>query len=56
MDDVNILEIPVDEVAPEDLPEQVIVPRRIPVKSDEESSIDPDPILTTIDETGARYR
>ena len=52
MDDVNVLEIPADEVAPEDLPEQVIVHRCIPVESVEESSIDPDPILTTIDETG----
>ena len=52
MDDVNVLEILADEVAPEDLPEQVIIHRRIPVESDEESSIDPDPILTTIDEMG----
>ena len=52
MDNVNVLEIPADEVAPEDLPERVIVHRHIPVESDEESSIDPDPILTTIDETG----
>ena len=52
MDDVNVLEIPADEVAPEDLPEWVIIHRCIPVESDEESSIDPDPILTTIDETG----
>ena len=52
MDNVNVLEIPADEVAPEDLPECVIVRRQIPVESDEESSIDPDPILTTIDETG----
>ena len=52
MDDVNVLEIPADEVAPEDLPEWVIVHRRIPVESDEESSIDTDPVLTTIDETG----
>ena len=52
MDDVNVLEIPADEVAPEDLPERVIVHRHIPVESDEESSIDAEPILTTIDETG----
>ena len=52
MDDVNVLEIPADEVAPEDLPEQVIVRRCIPVESDEESSIDTDPVLTTIDEMG----
>ena len=52
MDDVNVLEIPADEVAPEDLPERVIVHRRIPIESDKESSIDPDPILTTIDEMG----
>ena len=52
MDDVNVLEIPADEVAPEDLPERVIVHWHIPVKSEEESSIDTDPVLTTIDETG----
>ena len=48
MDNVNVLEIPADEVAPEDLPEQVIVHRRIPVES-EENSINTDPVLTTID-------
>ena len=53
MDDVNVLEIPVEEVPPKDLPEQIIVRRRIPVESDEESSTNPDPILTTIDETGS---
>ena len=53
MDDVDIVEIPADEVAPKDLPEQVIIRRRIPVESDEESGTDPDPILTTIDETGS---
>ena len=53
MDDVNILEIPAEEVPPEDLPEQIIVCRWIPVESDEESSTDPDPILTTIDEMGS---
>ena len=53
MDDVNILEIPQEEVPHEDLPERIIVRRWIPVESDEESSTDPDPILTTIDETGS---
>ena len=53
MDDVNVVEIPVEEVSPEDLPERIIVCQCIPVESDEESSTDPDPILTTIDETGS---
>ena len=53
MDDVNVLEIPEEEIPPEDLPEQIIIHRQIPVESDEESSTDPDPILTTIDETGS---
>ena len=53
MDNVNILEIPADEISPEDLPERIIIRRHIPVESDEESSTDPDPILTTIDETGS---
>ena len=46
------MEIPADEVAPEDLPQRVIVHRRVPIESDEESIIDPD-TLTTIDETGS---
>ena len=53
MDDVNVLEIPAEEVSPKDLPERIIVRRHIPVESDEESGTDPDPILTTIDETGS---
>ena len=52
MDDIDTVEIPADQVAPEDLPQCVIVHRRVPIKSDEESIIDPD-ILTTIDETGS---
>ena len=52
MDDMNVLKIPADEAAHEDLPEQVIVCWRIPVESEEESSVDTDPVLTTIDETG----
>ena len=52
IDDVNVLEIPAVDISPEDLPERIIVQRQIPVESDKESSIDPDPILTTIDETG----
>ena len=53
MDDVNVLELPAEDVSPEDLPEWIIVWRCIPVESDEESSTDSDPILTTIDETGS---
>ena len=53
MDDMNVLEIPAEEVPPKDLPEWIIVYRRIPVESDEESSTDPDPILTTIDKMGS---
>ena len=52
MDDIDTVEIPADEVAPEDLPQRVIIHRRVPIESDEESTIDPD-ILTTIDETGS---
>ena len=52
MDDVNVLEIPADEVAPKDLPGRVIVHQCIPIESEEESSVDTDPVLTTIDETG----
>ena len=52
MDDIDTVEIPADQVTPEDLPEWVIVHRRVPIKSDEESIIDPD-VLTTIDETGS---
>ena len=51
MDDVNVLEIPAEDVSPEDLLEWIIVQRCIPVESDEESSTDPNPIRTTIDET-----
>ena len=52
IDNVNVLEIPVEDVSPEDLLEWIIVQGRIPVESDEESSTNPDPILTTIDEKG----
>ena len=52
MDDVNVLEIPAEDVSPEDLLERIVIHRCIPVESDEESSIDPDPILTTLDEMG----
>ena len=52
MDNVKHLEIPVEEVSPEELLERIIVRRQIPVESDEESGTDPDPILTTIDEMG----
>ena len=53
MDDVNVLGIPEEEIPHEDLLEWIIIHRWIPVESDEESSTDPDPILTTIDETGS---
>ena len=52
MDDISTVEILADQVAPEDLPQRVIINRRVPIESDEESIIDPD-ILTTIDETGS---
>ena len=42
MDDVNILEIPAEEVSLEDLLEWIIICRWIPVESDEESGTDPD--------------
>ena len=53
MDDIDTVKIPADQVAPEDLPQRVLVRRRVPIESDEESIIDPDAILTTIDETGS---
>ena len=52
MANINTVEIPADQFAPEELPQRVIVNRRVPIESDEESTIDPD-ILTTIDETGS---
>ena len=52
MDDISTVEILADQVAPEDLPQRVIINRRVPIESDEESIIDPD-ILTTIDEMGS---
>ena len=52
MDDIDTVEIPADQVAPEDLLQRVIVHRHVPIESDEESIIDPD-ILTTIDEMGS---
>ena len=52
MDDIDTVEILADEVAPEDLPQHVLIHRCVPIKSDEESIIDPD-VLTTIDETGS---
>ena len=52
MANINTVEIPADQFAPEELPQRVIVNRRVPIESDEESVIDPD-ILTTIDETGS---
>ena len=42
MEDIDIVEIPADEVDPEDLPQHVIVHRHVPIESDEESIIDPD--------------
>ncbi len=52
LDEVETVEIPADQVAPEDLPQRVIIRRRIPIESDEEDVTDPDH-LTTIDETGS---
>ena len=52
MTDIDTVEIPADQFAPEDLPQCVIINRRVPIESDEESIIDHD-ILTTIDETGS---
>ena len=52
MNDIDTVEILADQVAPEDLPQHVIVHRHVPIKSDEESIINPD-ILTTIDEMGS---
>ena len=52
MGDIDTVEIPADKVTPEDLPQHVVIHRRVPIESDEESIIDPD-ILTTIDETGS---
>ena len=49
---LSTVEIPADQVAPEDLTQRVIVHRHVPIKLDEESIIDPN-ILTTIDETGS---
>ena len=50
MDDIDTVEIPADKVTHEDLPQRVVIHRHVPIKSDEESIIDPD-VLTTIDET-----
>ena len=52
MDDIDTVEIPADQVAPEDLPQRVLIHRHVPIESNEESITDPD-ILTTIDETGS---
>ena len=52
MNDIDTVEILADQVAPEDLPQRVIIHRHVPIDSDEESIINPD-ILTTIDETGS---
>ena len=52
MTNIDTVEIPADQFAPEELPQRVIINRRVPIESDEESIIDPD-ILTTIDETGS---
>ena len=52
MSNIDTVEIPADQVAPEELPQRVIVQRRVPIESDEESIIDTD-VLTTIDETGS---
>ena len=51
MANIDTVEIPADQFAPEELPQCVIINRQVPIESDEESIIDPN-ILTTIDETG----
>ena len=48
MTNIDTVEILADQVAPEELPQCVIVHRRVPIELDEESIIDTD-ILTTID-------
>ena len=52
MSNIDTVEIPADQVAPEELPQRVVVQRCVPIESDEESIIDTD-VLTTIDETGS---
>ena len=53
MEDVNVLEIPADEVAPEDLPERIVVRQAHSLLSlTRKVVLDPEPVLTTLDETG----
>ena len=51
--DEDILDVSGEEVPPEELPEWIIVCQRIPVDPEETGSIDPGPVLTTINETGS---
>ena len=52
VDDEDILDVSGEEVPPGELPEWIIVRRQIPVDPEETGSTDPDPVLTTINETG----
>ena len=54
--DEDVLDVSGEEVPPEELVEWVIIHRWIPVDSEETGSTDPDPVLTTIDETGLEYQ
>ena len=53
VDDEDILNVSGEGIPPDELPEWIIVHGRIPVDPEEMGSTDPDPILTTIDETGS---
>ena len=54
VDDEDVLEVSGEEVPPMELAEQIVVRRQIPVEDPEEmGSTDPNPVLTTIDETGS---
>ena len=55
MDDVDTVEIPADEVAPEDLPQRVVIRRHVPIESDEESTFNPD-ALNNYRRNGFWYR
>ena len=44
LDEVETMEIPADQITPEDLPQRVTIRRRIPIESDEEDVADPRPL------------
>ena len=55
VDDEDVLDVSGEEVPPGELAEQIVVCRQIPVEDPEEmGSTDPNPVLTTIDETGSK--